>query len=76
MSPCDSNLNSSGGFNCVINTTQYQFFGICNYKYDGPNYGITGFDHIFMALLTVFQCISLEGWTNLLYNVSANILIL
>ncbi|RDD43883.1 Voltage-dependent L-type calcium channel subunit alpha-1C [Trichoplax sp. H2] len=68
MSPCNNQPNSSAGFRCVINTTQYQVFGTCDYKYDGPNYGITGFDNIFMALLTVFQCISLEGWTNLLYD--------
>ena len=36
----------------------------------GPNYGITKFDNIGLAILTVFQCVSLEGWTNMLYNVS------
>ncbi|XP_076348091.1 voltage-dependent calcium channel type A subunit alpha-1-like [Tachypleus tridentatus] len=33
----------------------------------GPNYGITSFDNIFFAMLTVFQCITQEGWTSILY---------
>uniref|UniRef100_A0A8C5R7X2 Voltage-dependent R-type calcium channel subunit alpha n=1 Tax=Leptobrachium leishanense TaxID=445787 RepID=A0A8C5R7X2_9ANUR len=34
----------------------------------GPNDGITQFDNILFALLTVFQCITMEGWTTVLYN--------
>lgn len=37
----------------------------------GPNFGITNFDNILFAILTVFQCITMEGWTNILYNVSS-----
>lgn len=37
----------------------------------GPNYGITNFDNILFAILTVFQCITMEGWTDILYNVSS-----
>ena len=33
----------------------------------GPNEGVTGFDNILQAMLTVFQCITLEGWTDVLY---------
>ena len=33
----------------------------------GPNEGVTGFDNILQALLTVFQCITLEGWSDVLY---------
>ncbi|XP_050685852.1 voltage-dependent calcium channel type A subunit alpha-1-like isoform X27 [Eriocheir sinensis] len=33
----------------------------------GPNYGITSFDNIGFAMLTVFQCITQEGWTAILY---------
>lgn len=36
----------------------------------GPNDGITQFDNILFAVLTVFQCITMEGWTTVLYNVS------
>lgn len=30
------------------------------------NYGITHFDNIFSAILTVFQCITMEGWTHIM----------
>lgn len=34
---------------------------------DSPNFGITNFDNILSAWLTIFQCISLEGWTDVMY---------
>lgn len=37
----------------------------------GPNQGITNFDNFGLAMLTVFQCITLEGWTDVLYWVNA-----
>ncbi|XP_078499591.1 voltage-dependent R-type calcium channel subunit alpha-1E [Lissotriton helveticus] len=37
-------------------------------KWIGPNDGITQFDNILFAVLTVFQCITMEGWTTVLYN--------
>ncbi|XP_059588284.1 voltage-dependent P/Q-type calcium channel subunit alpha-1A isoform X2 [Alligator mississippiensis] len=40
----------------------------CSKYWEGPNYGITQFDNILFAVLTVFQCITMEGWTDLLYN--------
>ncbi|XP_054715449.1 voltage-dependent calcium channel type A subunit alpha-1-like [Uloborus diversus] len=39
----------------------------CQEGWIGPNYGITSFDNIFFAMLTVFQCITMEGWTAILY---------
>ncbi|XP_053346771.1 voltage-dependent P/Q-type calcium channel subunit alpha-1A [Clarias gariepinus] len=39
----------------------------CKKYWLGPNYGITQFDNILFAILTVFQCITMEGWTDLLY---------
>ena len=33
-----------------------------------PNHGITAFDNIMQAWLTIFQCISLEGWTDIMYH--------
>ncbi|XP_061634035.1 voltage-dependent R-type calcium channel subunit alpha-1E [Phyllopteryx taeniolatus] len=41
----------------------------CSDTWIGPNDGITQFDNILFAVLTVFQCITLEGWTTVLYNV-------
>ncbi|CAL8344953.1 unnamed protein product [Merluccius merluccius] len=40
----------------------------CNDSWIGPNDGITQFDNILFAVLTVFQCITMEGWTAVLYN--------
>ncbi|XP_078075293.1 putative voltage-dependent R-type calcium channel subunit alpha-1E [Mustelus asterias] len=40
---------------------------VCQY-WIGPNAGITQFDNILFALLTVFQCITMEGWTTILYH--------
>lgn len=44
----------------------------CNDTWIGPNDGITQFDNILFAVLTVFQCITMEGWTAVLYNVSTS----
>lgn len=42
----------------------------CKEYWIGPSYGITNFDNILFAVLTVFQCITMEGWVDILYNVS------
>ena len=31
------------------------------------NYGVTNFDNIGKALITIFQCITMEGWTSIMY---------
>lgn len=51
------------GFVCPSGT-------ICDKYWVGPNNGITNFDNFGLAMLTVFQCITLEGWTNVMYNVN------
>ncbi|MED6243752.1 Voltage-dependent N-type calcium channel subunit alpha-1B, partial [Ataeniobius toweri] len=43
---------------------------VCEEYWLGPNFGITNFDNILFAILTVFQCITMEGWVDILYNVS------
>ncbi|XP_056643358.1 voltage-dependent calcium channel type A subunit alpha-1 isoform X25 [Diorhabda sublineata] len=40
---------------------------VCLERWQGPNNGITSFDNIGFAMLTVFQCITMEGWTAILY---------
>ncbi|XP_076597235.1 voltage-dependent L-type calcium channel subunit alpha-1D-like [Chaetodon auriga] len=57
-SPCA--FAGSGRF-CDANGTE------CRGKWEGPNGGITNFDNVFFAMLTVFQCITMEGWTDVLY---------
>ncbi|XP_048245637.1 voltage-dependent calcium channel type A subunit alpha-1-like isoform X9 [Haliotis rufescens] len=59
--PCAKNPNSPGGFKCQLNISE------CKEGWQGPNFGITSFDNIGYAMLTVFQCITMEGWTTVLY---------
>ncbi|XP_069370208.1 voltage-dependent N-type calcium channel subunit alpha-1B isoform X3 [Paralichthys olivaceus] len=40
----------------------------CREYWTGPNFGITNFDNILFAVLTVFQCITMEGWVEILYS--------
>uniref|UniRef100_A0A3P8VIU5 Voltage-dependent L-type calcium channel subunit alpha n=1 Tax=Cynoglossus semilaevis TaxID=244447 RepID=A0A3P8VIU5_CYNSE len=53
--------DSSYGRHCTQNGTQ------CKMGWEGPNEGITNFDNFAFAMLTVFQCITMEGWTDVLY---------
>ena len=39
----------------------------CMRYWSGPNNGMTSFDNIFISMLTVFTCITCEGWTNTMY---------
>uniref|UniRef100_A0A8C6P3N8 Voltage-dependent L-type calcium channel subunit alpha n=1 Tax=Nothobranchius furzeri TaxID=105023 RepID=A0A8C6P3N8_NOTFU len=55
---------SGHGRQCPINGTE------CREGWHGPNGGITNFDNFLFAMLTVFQCITMEGWTDVLYWVN------
>uniref|UniRef100_A0A6I8NQP9 Voltage-dependent L-type calcium channel subunit alpha n=1 Tax=Ornithorhynchus anatinus TaxID=9258 RepID=A0A6I8NQP9_ORNAN len=57
-SPCA--LSSGHGRQCANGT-------VCRAGWDGPKHGITNFDNFAFAMLTVFQCITMEGWTDVLY---------
>ncbi|XP_074500847.1 voltage-dependent L-type calcium channel subunit alpha-1D isoform X2 [Sebastes fasciatus] len=52
---------SGHGRHCLLNGT------FCREGWQGPNNGITNFDNFLFAMLTVFQCITMEGWTDVLY---------
>ncbi|XP_056897794.1 voltage-dependent L-type calcium channel subunit alpha-1D isoform X7 [Takifugu flavidus] len=52
---------SGHGRHCLLNGT------LCREGWQGPNNGITNFDNFLFAMLTVFQCITMEGWTDVLY---------
>nr|QFP39652.1 voltage-gated calcium channel subunit alpha 1-like protein [Tridacna squamosa] len=43
---------------------------VCRSGWEGPNNGITNFDNFGLAMLTVFQCITMEGWTDVLYSIN------
>lgn len=36
------------------------------------DYGITSFVNPFVGVITIFQCITLEGWTTIMYNFMDN----
>ncbi|CAF3533579.1 unnamed protein product [Rotaria sp. Silwood1] len=38
--------------------------------WEGPWYGIINFDNFGLSMLTVFQCITMEGWTSILYRMN------
>lgn len=56
--PC---ANEGSGYHCRANIAK------CRFNWAGPNYGITSFDNMGFAMLTVFQCVTMEGWTQVLY---------
>lgn len=60
--PCSS---GGSGFHCDDSKGQ-----VCEGGWKGPNYGITNFDNIGLACMTVFQCITLEGWTDVMYMIN------
>ena len=62
--PGHPDMAPMGSYTCNSNTS------VCLEEWEGPNYGITSFDNIGLAMLTVFQCVSMEGWTPILYAVS------
>uniref|UniRef100_A0A183CB81 Voltage-dependent calcium channel type A subunit alpha-1 n=1 Tax=Globodera pallida TaxID=36090 RepID=A0A183CB81_GLOPA len=59
--PCSNKSASTGAYNCDVPGA------VCLAYWIGPNYGITSFDNIAFAMITVFQCITMEGWTTIMY---------
>ncbi|KAF6205927.1 hypothetical protein GE061_020103 [Apolygus lucorum] len=62
--PCNTDNKTeapAGAYVCDSNVS------LCLEEWEGPNNGITSFDNIGFAMLTVFQCITMEGWTAILY---------
>lgn len=48
---------------------------ICVEAFTNPNYGIIAFDNIFISIVVIFQCITMEGWTRIMYMVGGYICI-
>uniref|UniRef100_A0A8C4GLP4 Voltage-dependent L-type calcium channel subunit alpha n=1 Tax=Dicentrarchus labrax TaxID=13489 RepID=A0A8C4GLP4_DICLA len=59
--PC---AQAGNGRRCTINGTE------CRPGWPGPNNGITHFDNLGFSMLTVYQCITTQGWTDVLYWVN------
>ena len=67
INPDDPQICDDKGKGTPCDTSQGQK---CMEFWDGPNDGITSFDNIFAGMLTVFQVITNEGWTDIMYWVS------
>ena len=48
-----------GNLNCEENF-------ICGKLIENPNFGVSNFDNIFNSIFQVFQCITLEGWSEIM----------
>ena len=71
--PC-SNSSYSMAFNCSEIGPNY----VCRdlppelgERYVGPEDGLVNFDNFLYAMLTVFTCVTMEGWTTVGYYVSS-----
>eukprot|EP00939_MAST-03C_sp_MAST-3C-sp1_P002275 g2275.t1 len=56
----DAGYACGGSFTCDAER-------FCGYNIENPNGGVTSFDNIFVAFLTIFQAITLEGWVDIMY---------
>ncbi|KAH9286568.1 Voltage-dependent calcium channel type A subunit alpha-1 [Echinococcus granulosus] len=67
--PCNigNESSSKGFFNAAHGSFRCPAGYVCKGYWEGPNFGITSFDNIGYAMLTVFQCITMEGWTDIMY---------
>ena len=65
LTPCTTTVDLTGAFRCNENVSK------CDESWEGPKYGIISFDNILFAMLTVFQCITMEGWTTVMYYVNS-----
>lgn len=60
--PCSTSKNY--GYQCITGTKCMEHL-----DWNGPQHGIISFDNIGLAGLTVFTCVTLEGWTDVMYLV-------
>ncbi|XP_047138402.1 probable voltage-dependent N-type calcium channel subunit alpha-1B isoform X2 [Hydra vulgaris] len=58
-SPCG--ISVSLGYQCPKGTT-------CRKYWIGPNSGLPNFDNILFSSITIFTCITCEGWTDVMYS--------
>ncbi|XP_072765463.1 voltage-dependent calcium channel type A subunit alpha-1 isoform X2 [Anoplolepis gracilipes] len=63
-SPCNTDIKIEAPYGANVCNSNVS---TCTEYWEGPNSGITSFDNIGFAMLTVFQCITMEGWTAILY---------
>ncbi|KAF8564900.1 hypothetical protein P879_01668 [Paragonimus westermani] len=67
--PC-TNETSQMGFKCDELGPNYVCLDLESDRYSGPQDGIVSFDNFLLSMLTVFVCVTMEGWTSTGYYVS------
>ncbi|KER19176.1 hypothetical protein T265_15631, partial [Opisthorchis viverrini] len=67
--PC-TNESSASGFKCSEIGPNFQCLDYPPDRYPGPQRGIISFDNFLLSMLTVFVCVTMEGWTSTGYYVS------
>lgn len=63
--PCVPHNSTGSGRQCDLGE-------ICDLDAPNPNQGVTSFDNIGLAMLTVFQCLTLEGWSDIWYAIPSD----
>lgn len=63
--------DAGGGFVCPTdpNPAAGAPFGMFCAPFQNLNSGMTSFDNVLWAWITIFQCITQEGWTDIMYAV-------
>jgi voltage-dependent calcium channel L type alpha-1D len=73
--PCtgvyNENVTNTKGFVCPATVIRDGIERVveCRGGWPGPFFGIINFDNIGYSMLTVFQCVTNEGWTTILYKI-------
>jgi len=65
--PSWSGSSHGGGHVCPTTPTPDAPYGSFCTQYGNPNGGMTSFDTVLWSWLTIFQCITQEGWTDIMY---------
>jgi len=65
--PVWSGGSPGDGWSCPVQPQQYAPFGTFCAALGNPNNGMTSFDTIVWAWVTIFQCITTEGYTDIMY---------
>ncbi|KAA3677829.1 voltage-dependent calcium channel L type alpha-1D [Paragonimus westermani] len=73
--PC-TNETSQMGFKCDELGPNYVCLDLESDRYSGPQDGIVSFDNFLLSMLTVFVCVTMEGWTSTGYYVRSVSIIL
>ena len=73
--PVWSGGSVGGGWSCPTQPQPDAPLGTFCAAFENPNNGMTNFDNIVWAWVTIFQCITTEGWTDIMYALQVRCLV-